>query len=115
MKHSNRDDFEKIHAEQAQPVQVKQKKSLGSRLKAGCCLVLIAGLIAGGFYLYKFYLDVRAQIDIEVNENKQLYDETKDTIEKVNENYNEINSAIDQGKDLIDDAKEIKDNIDDLK
>ncbi len=74
-------------------------------------MVLVAGLIAGGLYLYKFYQDVKAEIDVEINQGKELYDNTKETIEKANENYEEINAAIEEGKEYLDKAEDLKDKI----
>jgi len=112
MRHSNRDDLQKQTQQVAQPVAVKQKTSLFNKLKAGCCLVFVAGVVAGGLYLYQFYQDAKAEIDAEINKNKELYQDTKETIEKANENYQEINEAIEEGKEYLDKAEDLKDRID---
>lgn len=112
MRHSNREQIEKLQTQQPSPPQVvKQKGSLFNKLKASCCLIVVAGLIAGGLYLYRFYQDVRAQIDIEVNKNKEVYEETQKTIENANENYEEINAAVEHGKKYLNKAEELKDEI----
>jgi len=112
MRHSNRDDLQKQAPQATQPVKVKQKTGLYNKLKMGCCFFFIVALIAGGLYLYKFYQDVRAQIDIEVNRDKEVYEETKQTIERVNENYKKFDSAVEQGKEYLNKAEDLKDEID---
>ena len=73
--------------------------------------MVFVAFIAGGIYLYQFYQTVKAEINAEIDQNKELYQDTKDTIDKANENYQEINAAIEEGKDYLDKAEEIKDKI----
>lgn len=115
MKHSNRDQIEKINDQPVSAPVVKQKGSLFNKFKAGCCLVIAAGVVAGGLYLYKFYQDVKAEINVEVDKGVELYDDTKENVEKFNENMEEVNEAIDHGKEFYEDAKELKENIEELK
>ena len=109
MKHSNREIPENERTPVAQPVQVKAKRSFYAKIKTGCCFVFIVLIVAGGLYLYKFYQDVKAEIDSEIEDKKNLYNNTKDTIDKANENYQEINSAIEQGREYIEKIDQIKD------
>ncbi|MFZ5365623.1 MAG: hypothetical protein ACOZBH_05530 [Patescibacteria group bacterium] len=112
MRHSNREQIEKISSQPVTaPAVVKSKGSFWGKIKAGCCLVLVAGLVAGGLYIYKFYQEAKAKMDSEINKNKELYQDTKETIEKANENYQEINAAIEEGKAYLDKAEELKDKI----
>jgi uncharacterized protein HemX len=112
MRHSNREQTEKLSQPVQAPQVVKQKTSLYSKLKAGCCFIVFVAMVAGGIYLYQFYQTIKDDIDVEINKNKEMYQETKETVEKVNENYKEINAAVDQGKEYLDKAEELKDKID---
>lgn len=111
MKHSNRNDLQKQSEQATQPVKFKQKTGLFSKLRTGCCLIGVAILIAGTLYIYKFYDDVKAELDAEINQNKELYEETKETIDKANKNYREINSAVEQGKEYLDKAEDLRGKV----
>jgi len=111
MKHTNREDLIKSQEQPTAPPKVKQKTSLFSKIKTGCCILVLVGLGIGGVYLYNFYQEIKDELNVEIEKDKQLYNETKDTIEKANENYQEFNETVEEGKEYIDKANDVMEKI----